>query len=347
MGAFPRFLLAEGGPSSAGSIESGNASPAGPPGDGDAGLLDAYSRSVAGAAERVGPTVAHLEVEQAQRGRVRRGTGSGFAFTPDGLMLTNSHVVHDARAVRASFADGTSFDADVIGDDPDTDIAVLRVGASGLPAAALGSSRDLRVGQLAIAIGNPYGFQHTVTAGVVSALGRSLRATSGRLIDDVVQTDAALNPGNSGGPLVDSRGEVIGVNTAIIPMAQGICFATAIDTVRWVVTQLLREGKVRRGYLGFAGANVPVARRVVRHHDLAVERAVRVESLERGGPAARAGLEAGDLIVAYDRSPVAGIDDLHRLLTAERIGRPATVTVLRRTRKLELAVVAAERPVVG
>jgi S1-C subfamily serine protease len=337
MGAIPQFLL----------DESGGAAPAGPPGDADAGLLDAYSRAVIGAAERVGPAVAHLEVKQARRGREQRGSGSGFVFTPDGLILTNSHVVHGVRAVRASFADGSSYDADVIGDDPDTDIAVIRIGASGLPAAALGSSRDLRVGQLAIAIGNPYGFQHTVTAGVVSALGRSLRAYSGRLIDDVVQTDAALNPGNSGGPLVDSRGEVIGVNTAIIPMAQGICFATAIDTVRWVVTRLLRDGKVRRGYLGFAGANVPLARRIVRHHDLPADRAVRVESLERGGPAARAGLETGDLIVAFDGKPVGGIDDLHRLLTADRIGRPATASVLRRARRLELAVTAAERPVAG
>ncbi|MET0679996.1 MAG: trypsin-like peptidase domain-containing protein, partial [Burkholderiales bacterium] len=279
--------------------------------------------------------------------RRRHGSGSGFVFTPDGLILTNSHVVHGVRAVRASFADGTSYDADVIGDDPDTDVAVIRIGASGLTAATLGSSRGLRVGQLAIAIGNPYGFQHTVTTGVVSALGRSLRAYNGRLIDDVVQTDAALNPGNSGGPLVDSRGEVIGVNTAIIPMAQGICFATAIDTVRWVVTQLLRDGKVRRGYLGFAGANVPVARRIVRHHELRTDRAVRIESLERGGPAERAGLEGGDLIVAYDGQPVGGIDDLHRLLIAERIGRPVIVTVLRRTRRLELEVTAAERPVGG
>jgi len=331
MGRIPEFLLDRGD----------HRAPAAPPGDGDDGLLDAYSRAVAGAAERVGPAVAHLAVEQ--RGQARHGSGSAFAFTPDGLLVTNSHVVHGARAVRASFADGPTYDADVIGEDPDTDIAVIRIGAAGLPAATFGSSRGLRVGQLAIAIGNPYGFQHTVTAGVVSALGRSLRAENGRLIDDVVQTDAALNPGNSGGPLVDSRGEVIGVNTAIIPMAQGICFATAIDTAKWVVTQLLQHGRVRRGYLGFAGANVPLGRRTVRYHTLPNERAVRVESLEPGGPAERAGLEAGDLIVAYDGAPVGGIDDLHRLLTAERIGTSTTVAVLRRSRRLELPIAAAER----
>ena len=335
MGQIPAFLL----------DQSGHSAPAAPSGSGDDTLLDAYSRAVVGAAERIGPTVAHLEIELPKRSRTaeRRGSGSGFVFTPDGLIVTNSHVVHGARAVRASFADGSGYDADVIGDDPDTDIAVIRIGASGLPAAALGSSRDLRVGQLAIAIGNPYGFQHTVTAGVVSALGRSLRAYSGRLIDDVIQTDAALNPGNSGGPLVDSHGAVIGVNTAIIPMAQGICFATAIDTAKWVVTQLLLHGKVRRGYLGFAGANVPLARRTVRYHELLVERGVRVESLETGGPAEGAGLESGDVIVAFGGHPVAGIDDLHRLLTGERIGQPTTISVLRRSRLLEVAITAAER----
>ncbi len=331
MGVIPEFLLDQGD----------HQAPAAPPGHGDEALLDAYSKAVVGAAERVGPAVAHLAVELPRR--ERRGAGSAFAFTPDGLLVTNSHVVHGARAVRASFADGATYDARVIGDDPDTDIAVIRIGATGLPTAALGSSRGLRVGQLAIAIGNPYGFQHSVTTGVVSALGRSLRAANGRLIDDVVQTDAALNPGNSGGPLVDSRGEVIGVNTAIIPMAQGICFATAIDTARWVVTQLLQHGRVRRGYLGFAGANVPLGRRTVRHYELAVDRAVRVESLEPGGPAERAGLEPGDLIVGYDGAPVGGIDDLHRLLTAERIGRAVTVAVLRRSRRRELTIAAAER----
>jgi S1-C subfamily serine protease len=327
----PKFLLDQGDPQA----------PAAPRGHGDESLLDAYSRAVVAAAERVGPAVAHLAVELPRR--ARHGSGSAFAFTPDGLLVTNSHVVHAARSVRASFADGSTYDAQVIGDDPDTDIAVLRIGAAGLPTAALGSSRGLRVGQLAIAIGNPYGFQHTVTAGVVSALGRSLRAENGRLIDDVVQTDAALNPGNSGGPLVDSRGEVIGVNTAIIPMAQGISFATAIDTAKWVVTQLLQHGRVRRGYLGLAGANVPLGRRAVRTHELALDSAVRVESVEPGGPADRAGLEPGDLIVAYDGAPVGGIDDLHRLLTAERIGRPTTVAAVRRSQRLELTIAAAER----
>ena len=301
-------------------------------------FLDAYSRAVAGAAEQVGPAVAHLEVEVGKR----RGNGSGFAFTPDGLLLTNSHVVHGARRIQATFADGTSREADLIGDDPHTDTAVIRIGAANLPAVTLGSSRSVRVGQLAIAIGNPYGFQHTVTAGVVSALGRSLRTQSGRLVDDVLQTDAALNPGNSGGPLVDAGGEVIGVNTAIIPMAQGICFATAIDTVKWVVVQLLRDGRVRRGYLGIAGANIALPRRIARHFELSNLRTVRVESVEANGPARAAGLEVGDLIVAFDGATVEGIDSLHRLLTVERIGKPLPVSVIRGAQKLELRVTPLE-----
>ena len=328
-----QFLLDEEG-------EPRPAAPASAPSDAE--LLDAYSRAVAGAAERVGPAVAHIEVAFGE-GRRRAGTGSGFAFTPDGLLLTNSHVVHGARAIAATFPDGLRRDADLIGEDPDTDTAVLRVGAGGLPALELGASRDLRVGQVAIAVGNPYGFQHTVTAGVVSALGRSLRSQTGRLIDDVLQTDAALNPGNSGGPLVDSRGRVIGVNTAIIPGAQGLCFATAIDTVKWTAMQILREGRVRRSYLGIAGATVPLARRVARHFALENARAVRVESVGKAGPAASAGVEPGDLLVAFEGAPVNGIDDLHRLLTRERIGVECGLTLVRAARKIELRVRPAER----
>ena len=325
----PKFLLDHSDPAPG----SNAAQPA------DAELLDAYSRAVTTAAERVGPAVAHIQVQQAKG---RAGSGSGFAFTPDGLLLTNSHVVSGARAIRATFADGLSRDADLIGEDPHTDVAVLRIGAAGLAAVELGVSRGVRVGQLAIAIGNPYGFQHTVTAGVVSALGRSLRSASGRLIDDVLQTDAALNPGNSGGPLVNSRGEVIGLNTAIIPVAQGICFATAIDTVKWVAMQLLREGKVRRSYLGLAGANQPIGRRFVRHFALSNAAGVRVESVEPGAPAARAGLQPGDVIVALKGQPVNGIDDLHRLLTADLIRVSVEIVLLRGAELLKRSIEPAE-----
>jgi S1-C subfamily serine protease len=335
MGANP--VLDDGSPRSASPVR----------GESDAALLDAYSAAVVAASERVGPAVVHVEVAQAPRSEgeaPRRGSGSGFVFTPDGFILTNSHVVHGARSIQVSFADGASFDADLVGDDPDTDVAVIRIGGHQLSTAALGSSRGLRVGQLAIAIGNPYGFQHTVTAGVVSALGRSLRATTGRLIDDVIQTDAALNPGNSGGPLVDSQGEVIGVNTAIIPFAQGICFATAIDTAKWVVEQLLRFGRVRRGYIGVGGATIPLSRRAVRFHGLAAGAGVRVESIEPGGAAQQAGIESGDVIIGYDGENVAGVDQLHRLLSDERIGKTTKVTLLRRTQKLDLPIRAAELP---
>jgi S1-C subfamily serine protease len=337
MGATPRFVLDEGSPPSAST----------PSGGGDGALLDAYSAAVVAASERVGPAVVHVEVAQTPRStgsEARRGSGSGFVFTPDGFILTNSHVVHGARPIHVSFADGSSYEADLVGDDPDTDVAVIRITGHQLPAVALGSSKALRVGQLAIAIGNPYGFQHTVTAGVVSALGRSLRAVTGRLIDDVIQTDAALNPGNSGGPLVNSKGEVIGVNTAIIPFAQGICFATAIDTAKWVVEQLLQFGRVRRGYLGVAGATVALSRRAVRYHELDAQSGVRVESVEPSGTARRAGIEPGDIIIRYDGERVAGVDDLQRTLTAERIGKATTVTLLRRAQKLELPIQADELP---
>jgi S1-C subfamily serine protease len=337
MGAIPRFVLDEGSPLSAPQ----------PRGENDDALLDAYSNAVVAASDRVSPAVVHVAVAQtrpAEGEAPRRGTGSGFVFTPDGLILTNSHVVHGARSIKASFSDGASSDADLVGDDPDTDVAVIRIAGHQLSTATLGSSRRLRVGQLAIAIGNPYGFQHTVTTGVVSALGRSLRATTGRLIDDVIQTDAALNPGNSGGPLLNSQGEVIGVNTAIIPFAQGICFATAIDTAKWVVEQLLRFGRVRRGYIGVGGATIPLSRRAVRFHGLAAEAGVRVESIEPGGAAQRSGIEPGDVIIGYDGEDVAGVDGLHRLLSAERIGKTTRVTLLRRTQKLDLPIRAAEMP---
>ncbi len=313
----------------------------------EAPLLDAYSNAVVAAVDRVGPSVVHVDVSghsHRPRDEKRRGSGSGFVFTPDGLILTNSHVVSAARAIQVSFADGTSAQADLVGDDPDTDLALLRIDGNHLASAVLGNSRRLRVGQLVIAIGNPYGYQHSVTAGVVSALGRSLRASTGRLIDDVVQTDAALNPGNSGGPLVDSRGEVIGVNTAIIPMAQGICFATAIDTAKWVVSELLRHGRVRRAYLGLAGATTPLTRRVVRLFNLASESGLRVESVEPQGPAYLAGIRPGDVILGIDEKTVAGIDDLQKLLDESRIGKRTAIKLIRRIQRLELAVTPLEMP---
>jgi S1-C subfamily serine protease len=305
---------------------------------GEAALLDAYSRSIMRVAETVGPAVVRLDVKRRVRGRGDGGSGSGFIFTPDGLIVTNSHVVTGAAAIEATLNDGQNFQAHLIGDDPDTDLAVIRVAGHKLPSAPFGESRSLRVGQLAVAIGNPYGFQCTVTAGVVSALGRSLRSQNGRLMDDVIQTDAALNPGNSGGPLVNSRGEVVGVNTAMILPAQGICFATAIDTAKVTIAQLLRHGRVRRARLGIAGQNIVLPRRMVRHYGLEHEGAVQAASIERGGPASRAGFEQGDIIVSFAGQPVAGFDDLHRLLTEEKLGERVPVAVLRRGRRLVLEI---------
>jgi S1-C subfamily serine protease len=309
---------------------------------GDAALLDAYSQSITRVAETVGPAVVRLDVKRRVRGRGDGGSGSGFIFTPDGLIVTNSHVVTGATAIEATLNDGRIFQAYLIGDDPDTDLAVIRVAGHKLPSAAFGESRSLRVGQLAVAIGNPYGFQCTVTAGVVSALGRSLRSQNGRLMDDVIQTDAALNPGNSGGPLVNSRGEVVGVNTAMILPAQGICFATAIDTAKVTIAQLLRHGRVRRARLGLAGQNIVLPRRMVRTHGLERDSAVQVASIERGGPASRAGFEQGDIIVDFAGQPVAGFDDLHRLLTEEKLGASVPVAVLRRGRRLTLQTAPEE-----
>jgi len=315
-------------------------------------LLDAYSRAVTGAVERVNPSVVNIEVTQnvhqtagrtrSGEERERRGGGSGFVFTPDGLILTNSHVVHDAKRMEVTFADGRRMPATAIGDDPASDLAVIRVNEPGLSAAALGDSQQLRVGQVVIAIGNPYGFQSTVTAGVVSALGRSLRSYSGRLIDDVIQTDAALNPGNSGGPLVDSAGRVVGVNTATILPAQGICFAIGINTAKFVASRLLRDGRIRRSFIGVSGQTVPIHRRIVRFYDLPKESAALVLSVEENSPAKRAGLRDGDVIVALEGRAVAGVDDLHRLLTDVRMGVSCSLTVLRRTDKLEMNIVPEE-----
>jgi S1-C subfamily serine protease len=314
-------------------------------------LLDAYSRAVVGAAERVSPSVVNIEVRHratnrmpsdARRRPEQAGNGSGFIFTPDGFILTNSHVVHRATRLEATLNDGRALPAELIGDDPDTDLAVVRVDATNLAAVELGDSDKVRPGQLVVAIGNPYGFQTTVTAGVVSALGRSLRSRSGRLIDNIIQTDAALNPGNSGGPLVASRGEVIGVNTAVILPAQGICFAIAVNTAKFVASRLIKDGRVRRSYIGIGGQNVPLHRRIVRFHDLAVESGVLIVSIEAGGPAERAGLREGDVVVAFEDRPVRGIDDLHRLLGEEKVGMRLPLIIIRDSAKRQLEIVPAE-----
>jgi S1-C subfamily serine protease len=302
----------------------------------------------------VSPSVVYIEVSGhhsrvGRQGRQRteevKGSGSGFVFTPDGFILTNSHVVHGASKIDVALMDGRRFQAQLVGDDPDTDLAVIRITAPNLVPAHLGDSQSIRVGQLVIAIGNPYGFQYSVTAGVVSALGRSLRAQSGRLMDGVIQTDAALNPGNSGGPLVNSRGDVIGVNTASILPAQGICFATSIDTAKFVAGRLIRDGQIKRSYIGVAGQNVPIPRRLVRYYQLPVENGVLIVSFETNGEtsaAREAGLLAGDLIVEFDGHPIRGIDDLHRLLTDEHIGKKTPVTVVRGVQKLTFEVVPRE-----
>jgi S1-C subfamily serine protease len=309
-----------------------------PPTDG--ALLDAYSRAVVQAAEEVGPSVVKLEVRH--RNGQRQGSGSGFIITPDGFVLTNSHVVHEADRIEVILADGRRPDAHLVGDDPDTDLAVVRIYAPQLRPVRLGESKAIRVGQVAIAIGNPYGFQCTVTAGVVSALGRSFRASTGRLIDDILQTDAALNPGNSGGPLVNSRGEVIGVNTAVILPAQGICFAIGIDTAKQVAGWLIKDGKIRRSYIGVGGQNVPLHRRLVRHYQLPAASGVLVIAVAPDGPAQAAGVREGDLMIDYNGRPLPSIDALHKLLTADQIGTQARLTVIRGTEKLGLTIQPAE-----
>jgi S1-C subfamily serine protease len=317
----------------------------------DSELLDAYSRAVVTAAERVSPSVVKIDVTQrvnTRRGeREAHGGGSGFIFTPDGLILTNSHVVHGATRIEVSLNDGRQFLASTIGDDPATDLAVIRIDGPSLVAVPFGDSQQLRVGQLVIAIGNPFGFQYTVTAGVVGALGRSLRSQSGRLIDDVIQTDAALNPGNSGGPLVTSDGRVVGVNTATIMMAQGLCFAIGINTAKFVASRLLRDGRIRRSYIGVVAQNTPLHRRIVRFHDLQLETGVVVLSVENDSPAQKAGVREGDVIIALNNKPVGGIDDLHRLLSDLPAQVQAALILLRRTERLTLPLVPSDSPEKG
>ena len=305
----------------------------------DTALLDAYSQAVVHAVDLVSPAVVTIELGRSRSAQSQQGGhGSGFIFTPDGLILTNSHVVHGASSIRVALPDGRRLPADLVGEDPDTDLAVVRVSASNLPVVKLGDSRAVRVGQLVVAFGNPYGFQATVTAGVVSALGRSLRSKSGRLMDDIIQTDAALNPGNSGGPLVNSRGEVIGVNTAVILPAQGLCFAIAANTAEFVVGRLIRDGKINRSYIGVAGQNTSLARQLVRFYNLQASSGIRVASIEPGSPASKSDLRENDLIVGFAGHAVGGIDELHRLLTENRIGVPTPLTVIRGTEKLDIHV---------
>src|SRR5207248_5379101 len=305
---------------------------------------DAYSQAVVRAAELVSPSVVKIDVRK-QTNRNPRGpggTGSGFIISPDGFVLTNSHVVHGAAKIEVILDDGRRPDACLVGEDSDTDLAVVRIYAPSLSAVRLGESQSVRVGQLAIAIGNPYGFECTVTAGVVSALGRSFRSESGRLMDNILQTDAALNPGNSGGPLVNSRGEVIGVNTAVILPAQGICFAIGIDTAKYVAGWLIKDGKIRRSYIGVAGQDVKVHRRVVRYYNLPVDIGLLVVSVESDSPAAAAGLREGDIIIGIDDALITNVDALHKQLREETINRKALLTVIRHSEKLQLEIVPAE-----
>jgi S1-C subfamily serine protease len=306
----------------------------------DSDLLDSYSRAVIHAVEQAGPAVVKIDADG-------RGGGSGFLFTPDGLIVTNSHVVDRARRVTVTLTDGSSCQAEPVGQDPDTDLAILRASPAGtarLPWVHFDDSSALRPGQLVVAIGNPLGFQNSVTTGVVSAVGRSMRARSGRLMEDIIQTDAALNPGNSGGPLVTTRGSVIGVNTAVVMAAQGLSLAIASNTVQFVVSALLREGRVRRSYIGVTGQSVPIPRRLARAHQLASDSGVLAAGVEPGSPAEVAGVHEGDLIVSLGDRRIGGVDDLHRVLTADRIGIAVPLMVLRRTGRRQLTIVPAERP---
>src|SRR5438045_3487112 len=309
-------------------------------------LLDEYSRSVVSAVSRVAPAVVNIEIQQRGKGRPRdvAGSGSGFVIAPDGFILTNSHVVHHPTQIIVNLSDGREYSAQLIGDDPETDLAVIRIDASQLTHVRLADSESLRVGQIAIAIGNPLGFQASVTAGVISALGRSMHAQSGRLIDNIIQTDAALNPGNSGGPLANSAGEVIGVNTAMIRPAQGICFAIASNTAKLIAGWLIKEGRIRRGYIGVAGQTAALHRRVARFYHLANESGAMVISVEKGSPAEQSRIRPDDVIVAFNDEPIASVHDLHKKLVGDRIGTPCKLTVLRRTEQLAIYVTPVEMP---
>ena len=313
-------------------------------GQSDVELLDAYSRAVITVVDTVGPAVVGITVRKSANTHSpeQQGAGSGVIIAPDGYILTNDHVVHGADAIWVTLQDGGSFEATTVGTDPATDLAVLRANGSGLPFATLGNSAAVKAGQLVIAIGNPFGFQSTVSTGVVSALGRALRSREGRLIENIIQHTAPLNPGNSGGPLVDSRGRVIGVNTAIIVMAQGIGFAIPADTARWVASQILTQGRVRRGFLGLAAQQRQLDRRLIRFHHLSGDYGVEVTSVDRQGPAGRVGIKEGDLIVLVNGQVTASVDDVHRILAEWPIGKPLPVVVIRGDERIEVSVEPAE-----
>ncbi len=314
------------------------------PENGDAALLDAYSATITGIVERVGPTVVRVEPRRKSRPNERAGLGSGVIISPDGLILTNSHVVSGAHAIGLADTEGRTTDAQLIGDDPDTDLALIRASAArDLPAATLGDSKKLARGQVVAAIGNPLGFEWTVTAGVISALGRSLRGTTGRMIEDVIQTDAALNPGNSGGPLVASNGQVIGINTAVIPGAQGLSFAVASNTAHFVLSELIRHGRVRRAYIGVTAETAAIPRRFVLAANLTAGTGARLRELDQRGPASDGGLLRGDVVIAFDGAAVTGVDDLIRLLTADRMSRVVAIDVLRLGRLRRFWVAPTER----